>query len=435
MPLEMRKTSKWWYGRFNVKGRAKVLNLDVEIKGIRPPSVTQEGDPTFERSRGRAQAKLEQLIRKAGERKHAEDLVQTLHEIRTGNRISSIPLPEMAEAWKRIPRKRPMSNAYVKSRCAVLRCFVDFIAKTHPTVKEMADVNRAVAQEFLEAEEKREISPRTWNAELTLLKSAFHHLRRAGGLVENPFADVPKKVEDTVHRRPFEPDKLKSILEHARNHPFIRPIIITGCCTAMRRGDCCLLKWSDVDLKSRFVQVKTSKTGETIEIPMFPLLYDELAATKRTTSKYVFPEQAEMYRSNPDGITKRVRKVLAAAGFSDDGSEAQKVTVHRNPDSRRVSIRDFHSFRVTWVTLALSAGVPLELVQKVTGHRTAEIVLKHYFRPGREEFRHAIQSAMPQLLVAGGPTRDQQIRNIVENMTPKTCKRDKKKILELMTDV
>ena len=49
-------------------------------------------------------------------------------------------------------------------------------------------------------------------------------------------------------------------------------------------------------------------------------------------------------------------------------------------------MQDLHSFRVTLVTLALTADVPMELVQKVTGHKTAEIVLRHYFQPGREEF-------------------------------------------------
>lgn len=38
------------------------------------------------------------------------------------------------------------------------------------------------------------------------------------------------------------------------------------------------------------------------------------------------------------------------------------------------------------------------MVQKVTGHKTTEIVLKHYFQPGREDFRNALQSAMPKLL-------------------------------------
>ena len=40
------------------------------------------------------------------------------------------------------------------------------------------------------------------------------------------------------------------------------------------------------------------------------------------------------------------------------------------------------------------------MVQRFTGHRTVEIVLKHYFRPGREDFRETIMSAMPELLTA-----------------------------------
>lgn len=81
---------------------------------------------------------------------------------------------------------------------------------------------------------------------------------------------------------------------------------------------------------------------------------------------------------------------------------------------RRASIRDFHSFRVTWVTLALTAGVPLELVQKVTGHKTVDVVLKHYFQPGREEFRRALQSAMPKLLT--GPETEPSLLAVKENV-------------------
>jgi len=57
---------------------------------------------------------------------------------------------------------------------------------------------------------------------------------------------------------------------------------------------------------------------------------------------------------------------------------------------------------VTWITLALSAGVPLELVQRVTGHKTTQVVLKHYFKPGRDAFKAALESAMPALMVAPG---------------------------------
>ena len=119
---------------------------------------------------------------------------------------------------------------------------------------------------------------------------------------------------------------------------------------------------------------------------------------------------------------------------------------------RRASVRDFHSFRVTWVTLALTAGVPLELVQKVTGHKTTDIVLKHYFQPGREAFRSALNAAMPKLLMGGSEQvaaqpaiepakkaesgkpakQDKEILAILERSTAKTWKQDQARVLEML---
>jgi hypothetical protein len=104
------------------------------------------------------------------------------------------------------------------------------------------------------------------------------------------------------------------------------------------------------------------------------------------------------------------------------------------------------------VTLALTAGVPLELVQKVTGHKTTDIVLKHYFQPGREAFRSALNAAMPKLLMSGseqvaaplaiGPARKavsgkpakqvKAILAILERSTAKTWKQDQARVLEML---
>jgi hypothetical protein len=61
-------------------------------------------------------------------------------------------------------------------------------------------------------------------------------------------------------------------------------------------------------------------------------------------------------------------------------------------------VHDWHALRATFVTLTLSAGVPVELVLRVTGHATVEVVLKHYFRPDREQFKAALVGAMPKVL-------------------------------------
>jgi len=84
-------------------------------------------------------------------------------------------------------------------------------------------------------------------------------------LVENPFDGIPTREEDTIFRKPFSVEELAAIVEAAKSEPFIEPIIITAICTAMRRGDCCVLRKSSVDLPARFIKVKTSKTANSFK--------------------------------------------------------------------------------------------------------------------------------------------------------------------------
>ena len=117
-------------------------------------------------------------------------------------------------------------------------------------------------------------------------------------------------------------------------------------------------------------------------------------------------------RGRPNGRSMAVR-LKAQSGL---------LLAAREGGRRRASVRDFHSLRVTWVTLALTAGVPLELVQKVTGHKTADIVLKHYFQPGREDFRQTLQSAMPKLLTNGHKTPKEEMREMLNEVKPKALR-------------
>jgi len=55
MSLEIRKTSKWWYGRWMKDGKRHCACLDVEIVG-------QPGEDAFVDSRRKAQDALDKLI-------------------------------------------------------------------------------------------------------------------------------------------------------------------------------------------------------------------------------------------------------------------------------------------------------------------------------------------------------------------------------------
>jgi len=541
MPLELRwKLSgplrPFWYGRYEVGGKRFCSNLGVKIAGTPPAShsLLEEGDAAFERSRATAQAKLDSIVEEARSKQGSERLVEKLYEIKTGEAVKSVRLTKLSEEWLKIARKRKPDDRYASQCQSTLKRFAEFVQKLNPKADEIAHVTRTVARSFMDAEEKRGVTAKTWNDVLKLLRATFMHLLPAGAI--NPFSDMPTRETETVFRIPFTPEELKAIMDAARDDEFIRPILVTGICTAMRRGDCCLLEWPDVDMERRFITVKTAKTGQTVSIPIFPMLHDELkelAGTGHGKGKkregYLFPDQAKMYLENPDGITWRVKKILAVAlegeeseengkqkveteleEVSDDtarkrgeeyiakldaGEKKQRMAkvfdlymggkrvcdvaealeiskgsvsgylneieaavdcrivrghgdgpsmtgrlnadtgllwVKREGGTRRASVRDFHSFRVTWVTLALTAGVPLELVQKVTGHKTTDIVLKNYFQPGREAFRQALQTAMPKLLTNGQKSPKDEMREILEAMTAKTWQRDQKRVLELL---
>jgi integrase len=469
MPLELRiekdgRVRPFWYGRFEINGQRQCLNLGVKVKGTPPASLSlrDEGDLDFERSRVAARSKLDSVIEEARTKQGSVRLVEKLYEIKTGEAIKTVLLENLFQEWAKIPRRRKLNERYSSQCQSTLKRFAEFVRSENVKATEIAHVTRLVAQSFLDAESKRGVTAKTWNEILKLLRTTFKHLLPVGAI--NPFSNLPTRETETIFRKPYSPDELAAILDAARLDEFLRPVLVVGICTAMRRGDCCLLRWKDVDLQRRFVTVKTAKTGQTVSIPIFPLLYDELkskAKDRKSDNDYVFPEQALMYQENPDGITWRVRKVLAAAGFRDEDEVPQtaggegvpqksdtsiqrshpngetcvirgEIHVARKEGLRRASVRDFHSFRVTWVTLALTAGVPLELVQKVTGHKTMDIVLKHYFQPGQEAFRQALQSAMPKLLTNGKKSPRDEMREILARMTVKTWKKDKARMKELL---
>lgn len=427
--------SKWWYGRVVVSGRKIKKNLGVEWRGEPPPTLSEVGDAVFERSRAKAQAALERLQIELKRRSTAEELVQTIHEIRTGARVSSIPLTEAAARWKALPRRRPLSKRYVDQAEGWMTRFVAFVNEKNPAIREMDQVQSVLARGFLKTEEERGVSAKTYNNILIFLRSCFEALKEDGGIPKNPFAGIPTHDEDTVFRKPFNAEELAAIVAAAKSDSFVYPLIVAGICTAMRRGDCCLLPKSAVDLPNRFIRVKTSKTGELVQIPIFPLLQEVLEKLPANDGPYVFPEQAIKYQVNPDNITLHVRKVMRAAGFFDqeDGETEEnkknargEIHQERVNGLRKASVRDFHSFRVTWVTLALNAGVPLEIVQKVTGHRTAAIVLKHYFQPGREDFRRSLTGKLPALI--GGkseakPLDPVELREQLMAMKPRTWRK------------
>ena len=435
MPLEFRKTSKWWYGRYEVAGKRYCVNLGVKIAGTPPASLKDMGDSAFERSRGMAKAKLDQIIADAQRPMRAEVLVQQLHSIKFGSKISSYPVDKLVTAWQSMPKRREtLHPRYIAAVEATIRDFVKYIADKHPDLKEAAQVSRIIAREYMQTADINGLAAKSWNDVLKRLKAVFRFLQVEHGVLQNPFDGIQAREENHVHRQPFTEEEINRLLEAAEKDDFCRPLIVCGLSTAMRRGDCCLLKWSDVTLDGPHpaITVKTGKTGETVTIPIYERLRIELDRMYPVTfdkCEYVWPAQAKMQMENQQGVTYRLRQVFENAGFKDGDIHAK-----RKHGTRAASIRDFHSLRTTWITQALTRGIPIETVKLISGHRTTEVVTEHYFRPDQAQVR-ATLAPMPKMLTGDtskGPTDKEKALAMLDAMTGKSFKKDRPKLRALI---
>ena len=493
------KLRPYWYGEYKESdGKRKILNLG-KWRGTPPPSLLGTGEETtgdvdFEASRQEAEAELKRHADEARRKGRVEHLTERLIESKTGRAVQYARIGELADSWRNLGRESAASPRYLAGCDAHFKRFVDFMRTQNSAAAHLYEVTPEDAAAFV-ASCRETLAPATAKYCVRLMNKAFSRFLPVGAA--NPFsAFVGRRGNGgsgVIHRKPFTAGELQALLDAARDDDFMYPLIVTAACTGMRRGDVCKLKWEDVDLASGMLAAKTSKTEAPVEIPLFEPLREVLEAQEDKREGHVFPKAAAMLRNNPNGLTWRFKKIVAAAfsekkkeevtdtrelvpaaDIEDEATEAirakipegkrqarmvdvlhrycagasyrkivkaagyskgtistdlhtiedmldkrflrqqatsvkhaiRKVSrVERKHGQRSASIRDWHALRATWVTLALAAGVPVELVRRVTGHATVEVVLKHYFQPDREQFRVAITSAMPDVLTGGAPKR------------------------------
>ena len=158
--------------------------------------------------------------------------------------------------------------------------------------------------------------------------------------------------------------------------------------SGLRCGDCCLLRWQDVDLANAVLTVKPSKTrhsnGKAVIIPIAQPLHDALISMLpyRDDTDYVFPRVAKRYLRNADGIYKDTTALLEASGI------ATKIDTEGQRQRKAVKY-SFHSFRHTTATMLAEKGISPLVIKEVMGHSTVDMTA-HYSHVGLAAKRKAL---------------------------------------------
>lgn len=319
----------------------------------------------------------------------------------------------------------------LKEYARYLRAFCQWMTEHHPRINKVSAVLPQHAQQWIAYIRGEDGSNSTKNGMLDVLKRIFKALGKTYGIVENPFEDIKKLPKDEAAREAFTPEELTLIGQNATG--WMYSLCLTALSTGLREGDVCMLEKRSVNLQNGWISIrKTRKTGVDVDIPILPGLRAHLVRMfeDHPDDKYVFPELANLYAEHQTRVSGGIKEFFARIGISD-------ATITVPGYKHRLSVKDVHSFRHTFIYLAAVHSIPLPVVQGVVGHLTPEMT-KHYMDHAGREAKAQYLRQLPEYLTGGQKnnaprvlTRERVLR-IIDRITPANLERAKARIKSLI---
>ena len=339
------RLSKAWYFRVSVKGRQKRIS-------------------TGHSDRRKAEAFARDYVEELRSKKSARQIVA--HFAEALSEVEPVPLAEAWDLFVSLPTRRKLAPMTIANRKFRWDAFLSWVSAKHPSVRSLNDVTYTIAVEYVGQVYARDLSNRSKNAYRDTVKLVFRALKRHSGLLEVVWEDTPRLENDYQEREAFTPAELRLIGQQGDDWCY--PLFALAIHTGLREGDICTLKWQEVDLARGWITRVQNKTGNEVRIPLFTALSAYLGALPQT-SECVLPEHAQCYLKNPWDVSERVKGFLHGLGIRTTRSVPGR--------KRRLSIKDLHSCRHTFVYLAEQHGVPLSIIQSIVGHINHRMTLRY----------------------------------------------------------
>jgi integrase len=229
------------------------------------------------------------------------------------------------------------------------------------------------------------------------IASVFEAARRQGFIDANPAhaVDYLPTHPERVEKGTFSPEEVASCIAAAPSEDW-RGAILLGYFAGLRLRDSVSLAWGNVDLPSRALSLiprKTARTGKKLLIPMHPQLEEFFLKHPlgKRDSDPIFPSLYRLSVGGNRGASRTFQSIMAKAGVAS-GTLREKA----GKSGRNVAERSFHSLRHTYITALSTAGVAIELRQKLGGH-TSEGQSLHYTHPEFAALRNAIEK-LPRVM-------------------------------------
>ncbi len=225
----------------------------------------------------------------------------------------------------------------------------------------------------------------------TVLRGLFKMAYLSDVIQRNPIdkvsRPVPRKDEIRETEAPaLTVDELRTVLEALEGEPLKwRALVHLLIDTGIRRGECCGLRWEDVDLEAQVVTIRrnlcytpergvyvdTPKSSKVREVDIGPETAALLAALKgQSEGGYVFTQENSVEPMHPQSPTRYLKKLSVKCGVPD---------LHP------------HKLRHTFASIAITAGADVASVSEALGHSDKAVTLRMYTHADAESRKRAAQ--------------------------------------------
>lgn len=235
----------------------------------------------------------------------------------------------------------------------------------------------------------------------TVLHTLFKMAYLSDVIPRNPMDKVARPVPRKDEIRATEAqaltvEELQAVLAALEAEPLKwRALVHLLIDTGVRRGECCGLKWEDIDLESQVVTIRrnlcytpargvyvdTPKNGRTREVDIGPETAALLEALRtQSLGEYVFTQEGSMEPMHPQSPTRYLKKLSAKCGVPD---------LHP------------HKLRHTFASVAITAGADVASVSEALGHSDKAVTLRMYTHADAESRKRAAQIFREAIKKAG----------------------------------
>lgn len=268
---------------------------------------------------------------------------QKVKEVREGL-IEDIPFDQLVKRYLALHAAGKKARKFYEWTTKVLEAHFGKTMLSRIGVREV--------EEFA-AKRRAKVKPSTANRSLAVLKSMFNKAMDWNYASSNPVRKVKLAKEHNKREHFLSEEEGARLLEATPEK--VRPIVLAALHTGARRGELLGLGWEDVDFRSKVVHFRDTKNGTDRAVPLDATLEGVLRALPRPLAGGpVFAGDSGRLTPNElrNGFERAVR------------------------ESKLVGLR-FHDLRHSYASFLVRAGVPLNTVRELLGHRSLEMTLRY----------------------------------------------------------